>query len=70
MSHTPERHAADDPSTSPTEYRRVAYATMVGTTIEWYDFFIYAQIAALLFGKLFFSGLGSGASSRRSRRSG
>ena len=58
MSHTPERHAADDPSTSPTEYRRVAYATMVGTTIEWYDFFIYAQIAALLFGKLFFSGLG------------
>ncbi|WP_082043635.1 MFS transporter [Mobilicoccus massiliensis] len=46
------------PLTSPEEYRRVAYATMVGTTIEWYDFFIYAQIAALLFGKLFFSGLG------------
>ena len=58
MSHTPERPTAHAPTTSPSEYRRVAYATMVGTTIEWYDFFIYAQIAALLFGKLFFSGLG------------
>ncbi len=58
MSHTPERPTAHAPTTSPSEYRRVAYATMVGTTIEWYDFFIYAQIAARLFGKLFFSGLG------------
>ncbi|WP_288800080.1 hypothetical protein [uncultured Arsenicicoccus sp.] len=33
-------------------------ATTVGTTIEWYDFFIYANVAALLFGKLSFSGLG------------
>ncbi len=41
------------------EYRRVALATAVGTTIEWYDFFIYANVAALLFAKLFFSGLGS-----------
>ncbi|MGX4691426.1 MFS transporter [Streptomyces sp. JNUCC 63] len=38
--------------------RRVIYATLVGTTIEWYDFLVYAQIAALLFGDLFFSGLG------------
>ncbi|MCG7322992.1 MFS transporter [Arsenicicoccus bolidensis] len=51
-------HDSDAPTTSPTEYRRVALATMVGTTIEWYDFFIYANVAALLFGKLFFSGLG------------
>ncbi|MGB8380759.1 MAG: MFS transporter [Dermatophilaceae bacterium] len=49
------------PVTPPTEYRRVAMATMVGTTIEWYDFFIYANVAALLFGKLFFSGLGNWA---------
>jgi MFS family permease len=46
------------PITPPREYRRVAMATMVGTTIEWYDFFLYANVAALLFGKLFFSGLG------------
>ncbi|MGW5969813.1 MFS transporter [Streptomyces sp. NPDC055186] len=38
--------------------RRVVYATLVGTTIEWYDFLVYAQVAALLFGDLFFSGLG------------
>lgn len=48
----------DAPTTSAAEYRRVAMATMIGTTIEWYDFFIYANVAALLFGKLFFSGLG------------
>ncbi|MGW0017871.1 MFS transporter [Rhodococcus sp. NPDC003382] len=40
------------------ERRRVAYATLVGTTVEWYDFLVYAQVAALLFGNLFFSGLG------------
>ncbi|WP_168583002.1 MFS transporter [Gephyromycinifex aptenodytis] len=51
----------DAPVTSPSEYRRVAMATMVGTTIEWYDFFIYANVAGLLFGKLFFSGLGEWA---------
>lgn len=39
--------------------RRVVAGTMVGTTIEWYDFFIYANAAALVFGKLFFEPLGS-----------
>ena len=51
----------EDPVTTPRELRRVAMATMVGTTIEWYDFFIYANVAALLFAKLFFSGLGDWA---------
>ena len=32
--------------------RRVAYATIIGTTIEWYDFFIYASAAGLIFTKL------------------
>lgn len=51
--------AADrSPESEEKQRRRVAYATLVGTTIEWYDFLIYAQIAALLFGDLFFSGLG------------
>ncbi|MEI2730885.1 MAG: MFS transporter [Dermatophilaceae bacterium] len=49
------------PSIPTAEYRRVALATAVGTTIEWYDFFIYANVAALLFGKLFFGGLGQWA---------
>ncbi|HJX78098.1 MFS transporter [Glutamicibacter sp.] len=39
------------------EERRVALATAVGTTIEWYDFFIYANSAALVFAHLYFSPL-------------
>src|SRR3954471_11030764 len=38
-------------------HRRVALATAVGTTIEWYDFFIYANAAALVFAQLYFSPL-------------
>ncbi|MGN8549990.1 hypothetical protein ACQPTN_37515 [Bradyrhizobium sp. 13971] len=37
------------------EERKVLTATLVGTTIEWYDFFIYAQAAGLVFGALFFA---------------
>lgn len=41
------------------EDRRVVAGTMVGTTIEWYDFFIYSNAAALVFGTLFFEPMGS-----------
>jgi MFS transporter, MHS family, shikimate and dehydroshikimate transport protein len=34
--------------------RRVALASMVGTTIEWYDFFIFGTASALVSGRLFF----------------
>ena len=34
--------------------RKVALATLIGTTVEWYDFFIYASAAALVFKQLFF----------------
>ncbi|WP_052378430.1 MFS transporter [Polycyclovorans algicola] len=34
--------------------RKVVAASFIGTTFEWYDFFIYASAAALVFGPLFF----------------
>jgi metabolite-proton symporter len=34
--------------------RRVAFASMIGTAIEWYDFFIFGTASALVFGRLFF----------------
>ncbi|MGY1706663.1 MFS transporter [Geodermatophilus sp. SYSU D00697] len=36
-----------------TEERKVLAATLAGTTIEWYDFFIYAQAAGLVLAPLF-----------------
>jgi MFS family permease len=50
-------------STSPaatqltSEQRKVLVGTLVGTTIEWYDFFIYAQAAGLVFAPLFIAPL-------------
>ena len=37
-----------------TPLRRVVMASMIGTTIEWYDFFLYGSAAALVFNRLFF----------------
>ena len=34
--------------------RRVAFASLIGTTIEWYDFFLFGTAAALVFNELFF----------------
>ncbi|PXY27174.1 MFS transporter [Prauserella muralis] len=34
--------------------KRVVGASMIGTTVEWYDFFLYGSAAALVFNKLFF----------------
>ncbi len=50
------RRAAAGPDTPPTP-RRVALASAVGATIEWYDFFLYGTAAGLVFDKLYFNGL-------------
>ena len=34
--------------------KSVIAASFIGTTIEWYDFFLYGTAAALVFDKLFF----------------
>ncbi len=36
------------------ELRKAVIAATVGTTIEWYDFFIYGTAAGLVLGKLYF----------------
>jgi metabolite-proton symporter len=41
----------------PVQLRRVALASAVGTTIEWYDFFIFATAVSLVFNTQFFSNL-------------
>jgi len=43
-----------DAQSVSSDERRVLVATLVGTTIEWYDFFVYAQAAGLVFGPQFF----------------
>jgi metabolite-proton symporter len=43
----------DRPS-HPNSIRLVAVASFIGTTIEWYDFFLYGTAAALVFNRLFF----------------
>jgi len=41
-------------TTSKNSIQLVALASLIGTTIEWYDFFLYNTAAALVFNKLFF----------------
>jgi hypothetical protein len=45
-------HMSEGPNSA--SIRRVAFASFIGTAIEWYDFFLYATAAALIFPKLFF----------------
>jgi metabolite-proton symporter len=57
MTSTPDTEPAsvpDDGSRGPR--RRAVAASAVGTTIEWYDFFLYNTAAALVFPSLFFPG--------------
>jgi MFS family permease len=43
------------PSTdTPVPLRRVALSSLIGTAIEYYDFLLYASLAALVFGTVFF----------------
>lgn len=45
-----------DDALRSSQRRRAVLASIVGTTIEWYDFFLYSTAAALIFPKLFFPG--------------
>ena len=44
-----------------TMQRRAATASLIGSVIEWYDFFIFGTAAALVFPKLFFPNAAGGS---------
>ncbi|KNC17854.1 MFS transporter [Arthrobacter sp. RIT-PI-e] len=56
MTHTAS--TSEGSHTTTREERKVLAGTLVGTTIEWYDFFIYAQAAAFVLAAQFFAPLG------------
>jgi MFS transporter, MHS family, shikimate and dehydroshikimate transport protein len=45
---------SENANPKPADVRRVVIASFIGTTIEWYDYFLYGTAAALVFDKLFF----------------
>ncbi|MFZ5846506.1 MAG: MFS transporter [Actinomycetota bacterium] len=51
-------HASGGPAPEGGESRtpivKVVFASLIGTAVEWYDFFLYGSAAALVFGALFF----------------
>ena len=55
---TPARGAHPTPANKP---RTVLFASLIGTTIEFYDFYIYATAAVLVFPRLFFPTADPGA---------
>jgi MHS family shikimate/dehydroshikimate transporter-like MFS transporter len=56
MQHNHDRRIVElnNSSVHEVSIRRVAVASFIGTTIEWYDFFLYGTASALVFGRLFF----------------
>jgi metabolite-proton symporter len=42
------------PATQQSSVRKVIVASLIGTSLEWYDFFIYGTAAALVFNEIFF----------------
>lgn len=58
MTTTPAPRATPTPPVavdqSPRARRRVAWASAVGTSVEWYDYHVYSIAAALVIGRLFF----------------
>ena len=41
-------------NSSEKNVRRVVFASLIGATIEWYDFFLYGVVAGIVFNKLYF----------------
>lgn len=54
MSETTRTHVPPAGRDERQGLRTVVFASLLGTTMEWYDFFLYSTAAGLVFGKLFF----------------
>ena len=56
MSTSATGKSATSPTQAPgkTSIGKVVFASLIGTAVEWYDFFLYGSAAALVFGALFF----------------
>lgn len=54
----PARTVAGTFETDKAEHsmKRIAVASVIGTTVEWYDLFVFATASALVFNKVFFPG--------------
>lgn len=50
----PPRIASDGTAEEPSQLRKVVMSSLLGTTIEYYDFLLYSTMAALVFGRLYF----------------
>ncbi len=58
---TPDTNTPGGDTPPRTSMRKVVLASFVGTTIEWYDFFLYGTAAALVFNQLFFPAIDDSA---------
>src|SRR5690242_345385 len=54
---TPRGQPMHETARPATPIARVVFASFIGTSIEWYDFFLYGTAAALVFNRLFFPAL-------------
>jgi Sugar phosphate permease len=49
-----DQSLSKDQLISDSDRRRALLGSMIGSTVEWYDFFLYGTMSAIVFGKLFF----------------
>ncbi len=47
------------PASEGSGLKKIVAASMIGTVVEWYEFFLYATAATLVFGKYFFPATGN-----------